>query len=298
MRAVSLVILLCFSLSATAQLQDSVVSRYRRLGYFLSTSRAEPPFRVNKIEEDGSLTVSDKLPSIYYLNLQGHPLPGSPFGNASQDFNLQGYALVERNNHVGMIDRRGHQVLPFHYEELAPIHHPRQWLAARQNGDWGLIDTTGRVMVPLVYDEIRPFSNGMAAVEKAAKWGFIDEDGKEVIRPVYAFVWQDFSEGFSAVSQSNNHSLGFINKHNQPITAFTYDYPMCLNRRNAHIQDATLYYQFRHGFALVRNARCEVGVLNTKGQEVLPVRFYSVEFTDSTIVGYRGRQRQVYRLSH
>ncbi|RSK42388.1 WG repeat-containing protein [Hymenobacter perfusus] len=298
MRYGFLLILLGISGVASAQLPDSVVSRYRQRGFFLATNRAEPPFRAYKLGENGSLTIGGESSAVYYLDLQGRIIPGSPFDADSRDFDAQGYALVKKNNRAGMINQQGHQVLPFQYEELVPLHHPRQWLAARINGRWGVLDATGQLVVQPVYDEVKPFSEGMAAVKQGAKWGFIGEDGQEKIRPTYAYIWQDFSEGFAAVSTVDDHSVGFITPQNQAITAFTYAYPLCLNRDNAHFRDVAPYYRFHRGFALVRNKRCEIGVLNTRGQEVLPLRFHRVAFTDSTIVGYRGKQQQVYRLPH
>ena len=38
--------------------------------------------------------------------------------------------------------------------------------------------------VPLKYDEVGYFSEGLAPVRMAAKWGFIDASGKEVIPPI------------------------------------------------------------------------------------------------------------------
>jgi WG containing repeat len=296
MRYSFLIVFLCSSITASAQVPESVVARYRQLGFYLTTTRAKPPFRAYKLAESGSLTVRNKSTDVYYVDQQGRTIPGSPFDTGSQDFDTKGRALVRKNNRTGVINERGEQVLPFRYEELAPLNHPQEWLAARVDGRWGVVDTTGHLVVQPVYEEIKPFAEGIAAVKQGGKWGFIGADGQEKIKPTYAYIWQDFSEGFAAVSPADDHSVGFITAQNQPITSFTYDYPLCLNRANPHSRDDTPYYQFRRGFALVRNKQCEIGVLNTQGQEVLPVRFYRVEFTDSTIIGYRGKQQQVYRL--
>lgn len=296
MRYSFLIVFLCGSIQASAQVPDSVVASYRQLGFYLTTTRTKPPFRAYKLAENGSLVVGKNSSDVYYLDQQGRIIPGSPFDTASQDFDAKGRALVRKNKWTGMINQRGDQLIPFRYEELAPLNHHQEWLAARVDGRWGVIDTAGQFIVQPTYEEIKPFAEGMAAVKHGGKWGFIGSDGQEKIKPAYAYIWQDFSEGFAAVSTADSHSVGFITTQNQPITAFTYDYPLCLNRTNAHGRDEAPYYRFRRGFALVRNKRCEIGVLNRQGKEVLPVRFYRVEFTDSTIVGYQGRKQQVYRL--
>ncbi|GAA4045295.1 hypothetical protein GCM10022409_34150 [Hymenobacter glaciei] len=197
-----------------------------------------------------------------------------------------------------MIDQQGRVVVPLRFQRLELTNHPNGWLRVRLNGHWGLIDSTGQVQLEPSYDEIEPFSDGMAAVKQTGKWGFIDLAGREVIAPMYSHVWRSFHEGFAAVdttTQPNKNAVGFINKQNQAITAFKYAYPFCVNRRNTHSRDYTSYYQFRCGYALVRNNNCETGVIDTLGREVLPVRFYRIEITDSTLVGHRNKQQMTYK---
>lgn len=69
------------------------------------------------------------------------------------------------------------------------------------------------------YDDIREFHDGMAAVCKNGKWGYIDKQGKECIPCIYDYVVEDefggvplrnFSEGLVAVCI--NEKWGFIDK--------------------------------------------------------------------------------------
>ena len=45
----------------------------------------------------------------------------------------------------------------------------------------GYLDLRGHVAIPLIYDSGNGFSGGLAAVEKAGKWGYIDPGGRVVI---------------------------------------------------------------------------------------------------------------------
>ena len=67
------------------------------------------------------------------------------------------------------------------------------------------------------YEDAREFSEGLAAVKKNGKWGYIDEENKVVIDFQYDYAW-DFNEGKAVVgtgsAESPNYysiTFGFIN---------------------------------------------------------------------------------------
>lgn len=71
------------------------------------------------------------------------------------------------------------------------------------NGRFGYKDNSGKTIIRPVYNKVRNFSEGLAAVyiekEKGyGFWGFIDEKGKMIIPFKYADVG-DFSEGLAVV---------------------------------------------------------------------------------------------------
>jgi hypothetical protein len=51
--------------------------------------------------------------------------------------------------------------------------------AVERAGKWGYIDKTGKEVVPCVYDDAYAFHEGLAQVKQAGKWGYIDTTGKE-----------------------------------------------------------------------------------------------------------------------
>lgn len=58
----------------------------------------------------------------------------------------------------------------------------------------------------------RKFSEGLAAIERNGKWGFVDKTGKEVIPSIYKDVG-DFSEGYAQVQRTWDGQWGFIDKN-------------------------------------------------------------------------------------
>ncbi|MFC0035951.1 WG repeat-containing protein [Cardiobacterium valvarum] len=70
------------------------------------------------------------------------------------------------------------------------------------------------------YDRIRPYSEGMAAVEKNGRWGFIDQQGREIVKPQYQDVLP-YGESRAAVKKDGH--WGFVNKRGKETVKPQYD---------------------------------------------------------------------------
>lgn len=70
--------------------------------------------------------------------------------------------------------------------------------AIRKDGKFGFIDDVGRLRIANRYEDARPFSEGLAAIQIRGKWGYIDHHERLVIQPVYDMT-QDFSNGHAIV---------------------------------------------------------------------------------------------------
>ncbi len=88
----------------------------------------------------------------------------------------------------------------------------------KKDEKYALYSMEGKKMGKEVFDEAEPFTaeGSYAAVEKDGKWGFVDEDGKIVIKPQYQEA-HSFSNGYAAVKKDNH--WGFID----------YDNKICIN---------------------------------------------------------------------
>jgi hypothetical protein len=53
------------------------------------------------------------------------------------------------------------------------------------NAKWGYLDTFGVVHSALKYDYVENYSNDRALIRKDGKWGMLDEEGNEVLKPAY-----------------------------------------------------------------------------------------------------------------
>lgn len=67
------------------------------------------------------------------------------------------------------------------------------------------------------YDELTPFSEGMAAVRKGNKWGYINHEGALVIPCKYSIRPSRFSEGLACVEAPVKPAVQFINKNGEIV---------------------------------------------------------------------------------
>jgi len=93
------------------------------------------------------------------------------------------------------VDRRG-TVLEARFEWAKDF---SEGLAAVTRGEkWGYIDKSGRFRIEPRFDIAQPFSEGLAQVTQGNRRGFIDRRGQFVVPPRFDYA-DDFSEGLAAV---------------------------------------------------------------------------------------------------
>ena len=124
------------------------------------------------------------------------------------------------------------------------------------------------------YDMVgEDYGNGLRRVKKGDYYGFIDENGKEVI-PVKYFYLEEFTNGKSLVvagqgtPHRSDNTYGMINKNGEAVVPFKYkeigfDYGNGLRRVVYHYNYYDVY-----------------GFINENGEEVIPVEYkYLDEFS-------------------
>lgn len=91
--------------------------------------------------------------------------------------------------------------------------------ACCENGKWGFMDQDGRMVIQPLYEECREFSEGLAAVKLDGKWGYILPSGEFAIEPDYEDC-TDFTDGFARAKKSK---WGLITKTGYCTTSFSFD---------------------------------------------------------------------------
>lgn len=121
-------------------------------------------------------------------------------------------------NMWGFIDKDSIVMIPFEYEFLNPF---ENGLAYAKQANKEFFITKNNLKLEGDYDKVDVFSQGLAAVSKNGKWGFINENGKLVIPSIYDNVDYFRFSGLSSVSK--NGKSGFINKLGEEIIPIIYE---------------------------------------------------------------------------
>ena len=129
-------------------------------------------------------------------------------------------------------------------------------MAVEKDYKWGFIDTAGKLIAPCIYNEVSDFKEGFAAVRKGGKWGYVNQKGKIVVPLEYDGA-DSFSEGLAAVKKGG--MWGFINTKGEFIIPCVYS--SVLN--------------FNEGLAVaVKDRKC--GYIDRTGRIVLPFEYDQV----------------------
>ena len=102
---------------------------------------------------------------------------------------------VRHQTRACYIDRFGQIVIRTQYTFGGPFREGRAIVTDDDRRTF-LIDRQGREVFQCAWDKILPYSEGLAAVMKDEKWGFVDRDGRVVVEPQYDSV-TSFSEGLA-----------------------------------------------------------------------------------------------------
>lgn len=121
--------------------------------------------------------------------------------------------LIRSKGKYGLIDRAGNLILQPKYDSLLGFDssYRRRSNEIRDSGDheslrpakinhkWGYIDNEGKEVIVPQFSMAGPFRDGWAQVKVGEEWGVIDTSGKFVIHPKYSFIGP-FRSGIARVA--------------------------------------------------------------------------------------------------
>lgn len=92
--------------------------------------------------------------------------------------------------------------------------------AIMKDGKYGFIDNVGRLRIANRYEEVKSFQDGRAAIRIRGRWGFIDHQEKLVVQPVYDQV-ENFHNGTAIVKRDG--LFGLIDANGKILLPLRYD---------------------------------------------------------------------------
>jgi len=95
-------------------------------------------------------------------------------------------------------------------------------MAAVKKGDkWGFVNTSGKLVIPIQFDDPNTFNKGYTQVSKGGKAGIIDKTGKVLVPFQYDYIGS-YNDGLFSTRDMRN-KYGFIDSTGKVVIPFEYD---------------------------------------------------------------------------
>lgn len=154
---------------------------------------------------------------------------------------VKGIALVKLNGNYTYINEHG---------DVLGLINKRLMRFINSKGKYGYMDNVERVtIIQPEYDYIGSFEDGLSRISINNKWGYIDETGNMVIKPVYEFA-RDFHDGYAAVKIRSivGTRWGYINKEGEVVISPKYDEAGEFSNGIAYVRIKSIVKGIREGF--------------------------------------------------
>ncbi|UXP34043.1 WG repeat-containing protein [Reichenbachiella agarivorans] len=139
-------------------------------------------------------------------------------------------------------------------------------LAIVKDGKWGFLDTQGKLVIPTKYEKVTEFSEDKAIAELAGSFYLLDKTGKETPINIENLAnVKPFSEGL-APFQTTDKKMGFIDKTGKVIIQAKFD---------------GVGY-FSGGLAWARTEGDMIGYINPSGEWAINPKFQTTKDFDPT----------------
>ncbi len=164
---------------------DELQAKYDFVGDFDATNMGYGIFRYRIIRYE-----KDEIKEIKFgIYNSATQLLGPCLYNDIRFFEDGGIARAQRDFKWGWIDMNSEEIIPCKYKQVCDMEDGYAAIKENKDDTWGIVSMTGKVVVPCnKYESLSMFKNGYAMVKLNNLWGFVNEEGEEVISCQYADV--------------------------------------------------------------------------------------------------------------
>ena len=161
----------------------------------------------------------------------------------------------------GLTDKTGNPITEPIYDEFGCF--SEGFISAKIGDKWGFIDENGKEVVPFTYNNLEDtrFSDGLAPILHENAWGFIDATGKTALPFIYGHVFYDgFENGRAIVGL--NEQIGYIDKEGNfdaiIFNGASSDYLPRLGDAGQHFDDDVKNYTALKSDDMMKNSDYEI----------------------------------------
>lgn len=175
------------------------------------------------------LTMARKNGKIGFINQQNELVIPRIYDNYDGSYEFEnGFCTILKDNQSGVIDTHGNVVIPFAYDEDSIMLWTKNRWIIFDNGKFLVLSKGAQIVVPedrydlitLMHDyDTGAFSQELARVGKDGLYGFIDEDGNEVIPLIYT---ESSAIEYGVIPVKKDGYYGVIDKNGHVIIPFKY----------------------------------------------------------------------------
>ncbi len=241
------------------------------------------------IDQNLYLSVSAHASSL--INTRGSEVRS--FANSEIGTFENGLAVIRQGTKYGVVDTRGKLVIPLEYDS---IWLQDNYLGIRKgNNKWMMLNTQYVRVTQKDYQDIMPSNEGLFPIKRHGNWGFINNRGVEVVPPQYQAV-QSFSEGVAMAQYGG--SWGLIDRKGNWLVKPRYTSLKRINNETylfhngsyqglVALKSGVVYKTSNQLFStpmavIEQNIDNYKGLISLTGEQLLSVRYHSLNFQDNT----------------
>ncbi|HEY1053933.1 MAG TPA: WG repeat-containing protein, partial [Emticicia sp.] len=181
------------------------------------------------------LTMSRKNEKVGFINKKNELVIPRMYDDYDCGYEFEnGFCIIQKDNRWGVINTQGKTIIPFAYDETSIRYwNEKRWIIF-YNNTYLVLNEEAQVIIPAdKYDNIEglshykfgSYSNELARVSKDGLYGFIDEEGNEVIPLIYE---QASAIEYDLITVKKDGYHGVIDKNGHIILPLKYPEPLSI----------------------------------------------------------------------
>lgn len=113
-----------------------------------------------------------------------------------------GIIFAKQSGKYIMLNTKGKRIGNLKFDDAKPFV-TEQYAAVKKGKKWGYVDDEGKLVIKYKYNDAKSFANGVAGVKEKSSWGLINQNGKEVVDSMFDDIGSMNSKGTIFVKNAN-----------------------------------------------------------------------------------------------